>query len=189
MGWSFVCGDEPIQAVEIHATVYMRDQLQGHDVGARRTGVGRAGQPRQLSAVRRRQISAGQPDLILNQIEIVQQPLCRRRDAPIAGHRGGDQVIGLDENAFVVVQARNQMVAAASFRHLVQHREAGGMARQLVDAEQLGPQRRLVFAQRWPGQPASSQSAKKRTCHRSGLGLITMPTPDEHPKEQDGMAR
>jgi hypothetical protein len=141
----FIRGDEAVQAVGFDPAIHVGDQLQGHRIGPRIASVRAARQPRQLPAVGRRQVSSGEPDLIFDEIEVVQQPFCRRGDPSLARHGGGHQMVGLDQDLLVLVQPRNQLVSAALGRDLVSGRQLGGMPRQLIDAEELRPERLLVF--------------------------------------------
>ena len=97
----------------VHAPVDVRDQFQRDAVDARIARRGAVRQPRQLPAVRRRQVPPGRPDLLLDQIKIVQQPLRRRRIAALALGRLRHQLIRLDENALILVQPGNELVRSA----------------------------------------------------------------------------
>ena len=115
----FVRGDEAVQTVQIDAAIDVRDQFQRDGVGARVTGVRAAREPRKFAAVRARQVSARQPNLIFDQIEIVQQPFRRRRDAPVANDGGGHQVVRLDQDAFVFIQAGDELIGTSPVGKLV----------------------------------------------------------------------
>ena len=103
--------------------VNVRDQLQDDAVDAR---VGRrraVRQPRQFPAVRRRQVPPGHPDLLLDQIEIIQQPLGRRRIPALAFGRFRHELIRLDKNALVLIQSGNELVGPAPRRELMGRRK------------------------------------------------------------------
>ncbi len=50
------------------------------------------------------------PDLLLDQIEVIEQPFTRRGNVPTTGLGRGDQVIGSDQNSFIFIEAEQQMV-------------------------------------------------------------------------------
>ena len=91
-------------------TVNVRNQIQNDAVHA---WVGRrraAGQPGQLSAVRRRQVPPGHPDLLFDQVEIIQQPLGSRRVPTLTFGRFRYEPIRLDKNALVFIQPGKKIV-------------------------------------------------------------------------------
>ena len=73
-----VGGQERRRVVPVDAAVLVGDQVEGQVVDARETRRGAAGQSRQLPAVAAGQVPAGQGDLLLDEVEVVEQPgLCR----------------------------------------------------------------------------------------------------------------
>jgi hypothetical protein len=70
----------------VHAAVSMRDQLHRDGIGPRTIG-GEAGQ---LVEVGAGQEAAGGVDLLLDQVEVVEQSLRRRRDASAPPGRSGE---------------------------------------------------------------------------------------------------
>ena len=57
---------------------------------------------------------AGGADLLFDQIKIIQQPLGRRRDPPILLGGLGDQVVGVEENPFVLIEPGQKPIVAGA---------------------------------------------------------------------------
>jgi len=89
----------------------------------------------------------GHVNLLLDQIEIVEEPLGRGGDLPRLRLIDGDggPVEGA-ETLFVFVQPGEEPGGAAANDGLVPRRQGEGVSRQLFDAKQLGPQRGLAHA-------------------------------------------
>lgn len=94
---------------------------------------------------------ARHPNLFLDQIEIIEQPLRRRRDA--AG--------GFDAESFFIVrtqqflirgQARQEAVVASARAGLMAFRQKAGVALEQFDAEQLPSKRLFLCDQRRVGR-------------------------------------
>ena len=98
-----VGGNETVEARGVHVPVDVRNQLQGNAIDARAGRRRAVRQPRQLPAVRRRQVPSGHPDLLLDQVEIIQQPFGRRRVPPFAFGRFRHELIRSDKNAFILI--------------------------------------------------------------------------------------
>jgi hypothetical protein len=86
----------------------------------------------------------GKADLLLDQIEIVEQPLAGRRHAASGFDRFRQQPGCLDQYLFVVGQSRQQAIRAACVRIPMHASEKLAVLFHLVAAEQLRPQRRLA---------------------------------------------
>ena len=74
-GDGLVGSDEAVEADGVHSPIDVSNQVQSDAVGPRVSRRRAVPQPRQLPAVRLRQMPPGRPDLLLDQIKIVQQPL------------------------------------------------------------------------------------------------------------------
>ena len=94
-------------------------------------------------------------DLLLDQVKIIEQPLRRRGDPPALVYRQGGMVEGL-EDLLVMIQPRQEPVAAPPGRDLVLSSDRLRMPRQLFDAEQLRAQRRLTRTPRPTFRPRCS---------------------------------
>jgi hypothetical protein len=103
---------EAREAFVVDAAVAVGDRLEGEVVHARIAGGGPVGETRELAAVSPRQVAPRRADLLLDQVEVVEQPLRRGRDPPPFGDREGESVAGLREHALVVREPRQQAVGA-----------------------------------------------------------------------------
>ncbi len=136
--------------VAVDPTVLMGDQLQRDVVDPRKAGQGPAGQSRQLPAVPAGQMPPSQSDLLLDEIEVVEQPGLCRQD-PLSRRRGGgDRVVGGHQNALVLRQPGEQPVSARTTIDKVTACQRGGVVFQLIGAEEFGAQQLRVGV---AGQP------------------------------------
>jgi hypothetical protein len=87
----------------------------------------------------------GELNLLFDQVEVVEKPFGGGSDAP-AWIYGERRAIESPEALLVSIQSGQQAVGAVLRDELVIRRQGSGMARELFDAEQLGPQRRLARA-------------------------------------------
>jgi hypothetical protein len=95
-------------------------------------------------------------NLLFDQVEVIEQPFGGGSDAPAWIYGEGCAVEGA-EALLVFGQSSQQAGGSALSDDLVVRRQGPGMARQLLNAEQLGPQRRLARSRartRYPGLPA-----------------------------------
>jgi hypothetical protein len=132
--------DEVADAFGVHASVGVGDQLQRDVIHAGESRRRSIRQSRQLVAVGPREMQTRQTDLLLDQIEIVQEPFARRAAAPPFGLRASHQIVGVDQNPLVVRQTRQQPVRARLRVKPMPPRQGDGMPAQLLAAEQLGAQ-------------------------------------------------
>ena len=89
-------------------------------------------------------MAPGGPDLLLDEIEVIEQPFARGRDPAIRRNRGRDQIVGPQQDGLAVRQPRQEPVWPSFRIDFMPAREGPGMLLQLIDAEQLGSERRLV---------------------------------------------
>src|ERR1035438_4250394 len=87
----------------------------------------------------------GHLNLLLDQVEVVEKPFGGGSDAP-AWINGQARAIESPKDVLVLVQPGQQTVGTLPGDGLMMGRESFGMARQLFDAEQLGPQGRFARA-------------------------------------------
>ena len=85
----------------------------------------------------------GQLNLLFDQVEVIQQPFGGRCDAPAWIDSEG-RAIEVSQDVLVLAQPFQQTIGTLPRDYLVIACESFGMARELFDAEQLGPQRRLA---------------------------------------------
>ena len=122
--------------------VAMRHRFQRDVIDARQAGRLTARQARQLAAVARRQVPAGGADLLLDQVEIVEQPFTGRRDRALGLDRRGEQIEGAQQGLLVRRQPRQQEVGDAPAGQRMDPGQRLAVAAHLPAAEQLGAQRR-----------------------------------------------
>jgi hypothetical protein len=125
----------------------VRDELERDVVDARRARRGAVRQPGQLAIVAARQVPPGGPDLLLDQVVVVDEPFGRRGDAPAARHRIGDQGVCLAQRHLVRGEPGQEPIgdAAAGRTDLVPAREHPRVLLELAHAEELGAHR-LLFS-------------------------------------------
>ena len=155
-GDRLVGGDEVADVFRVYAPVHVGDQLQGDVINAGKPRRRSIQQTRQLAAVGPRQMQPRQADLLLDQIKVIQQPFASRGDAPALGLRAGHQIVGLNENLFVVRQPQQQPIRPVFRVDPMLSRQRDSMPAQLLAAEQLGAQGRLARSRaqtRLPGPP------------------------------------
>ena len=130
------------KTLRVDPAVAVRDRLEREVVDARKPGGGPVRQAGKLAAVPLGQVPLGRADLLLDQVEIVEQPFRGGRDAAVRRDRRGQQVADFDQDGFVLGQPRQQLVGAAR-RQPVRDREALAVLLHLIGAEQLRSQRRF----------------------------------------------
>ncbi|KFB71348.1 MAG: hypothetical protein AW09_003511 [Candidatus Accumulibacter phosphatis] len=145
-GDGLVGGDEATQAFGIHTPVAVRDDFQGNIIDTRTAGRRPARQAREFPAVALGQVPLGGADLLVDEVEIVEQPFRGRSDSAVLGDRCGQPPAHPDEGAFVGCQARQQQIRGVDLGKLVCRGENPAVLRHLIGAEQLRSQRRLAVA-------------------------------------------
>ena len=122
----------------IEAAVAVPDQLHGERVDARVAGLLPRGELGQLAVVAAREVLADVPDLGGDEVEVVEEPLRRRRDELAAVHVVGEGPVRLAQDADVVVEPREDAASGALRRvHRESGRERAGPLLEALDAEQL----------------------------------------------------
>src|SRR5690606_11472503 len=96
---------------------------------------------RQLAAVLSRQVLASDPNLFLDEVEVVEQPVGRGGDPSALSDGLGDELIGTKEGRFVFGQTRQQPVGTRSLVDFVRPGQRPRVLLQLVDAQQFGAKR------------------------------------------------
>ena len=117
----------------------MGDEGPGQAEDPRIAGQRPLRQLRQLAIETRGKIASDLADLVLDDVEIVDQPFGRRRDRIIVAGRGDDGAIGRQQDPAVVAQPRRQRPAGnRPRRDPLSGGEAFGMLLETLDAEELG---------------------------------------------------
>lgn len=86
----------------------------------------------------------GGPDLLFDQVEIVEQPLAGGRDAMFPFDGRADELVGFEENSFVRCETGQQPVRTRMGVNLMPVRETFGMDFELRRIKQLLAERKIV---------------------------------------------
>ena len=162
---ALVGAHEPPEGLRVEAAVGVRDERPGQAVDARIAREGALGELRELAVVARRQVVADLAELLVDDVEVVDEPLGGRRDRALFADRPGDHAVRLDEDAAVLRDARLDGMALP--RLSGDDLGTGERARVLLqplDAEELGENRLLEVGLR-PNPPADAT-------WRVGKGLV-----------------
>ena len=132
------------QALRVEAAVGVRDVGPGETEHSRVAGERPLGQLRQLAVVVRRKVVADLAQLLVDDREVVDQPLGRRRDRAFLSGRAGEHAVGLDQDATVVSDSGLHVASPARrIGDLLRGGERVGMLLEALDAEELGQDRLL----------------------------------------------
>ena len=100
------------------------------------------GEFRELGIVTGRQIVLDLPDLLFNDMEIVEQPLGGRGDRPAVAGGIGNDAVGLVQDFRILAEARQDRPAArGSLQDALRRGETVGVAFKALNAEKLRPNR------------------------------------------------
>ena len=151
-----VSRNETAERVRVHPSVAVGNGLEHEVIHPRQAGRRALGQGGQLPAIAFGQVTPGDADLFLDEVEVIEQPFSGGRDAVARCHCRRQQLAGFDYHALVGGQARQQPVRHASRCQAVRRRKAHPVLFHLLGTKQLRPQRRLLV-ERPPRQAASTQ--------------------------------
>ena len=133
-------GDELGHIIAVDPTVHVGNQLQRQIINTRKSSRVTSSQTWQLPAVAAREVSTRLANLLLDQIEIVEQPGFGRYD-PLARRRGcRDDIVGRKQNPCVVRQPRQQSVRARVRVDSIPTCQGDRVTLQLLNTEQLRTQ-------------------------------------------------
>ncbi len=152
-------GDEAAEVFRIHATIAMRDRLQGYVIHARKAGRRTRREAGQFTSIPLRQMPPRHPDLFLHQIEVIEQPLPRRSNPAIKRDILRQKPVNFKKDAFVFGQPRQKAIPGTPFLQTVRAGEGSSMLLHLIDAEQLRSKGKLITLV----CPRPVTSAKERT--------------------------
>ncbi len=156
-----VGSDKPGHAFRVDTAVAVRDRLERQVVDARQARGGPFRETRQFSAEALRQVPLGGPDLLVDQVTVVEQPLRGRDDAPAGGDRCGELAVYFGQHRLVGRETRQQAIARVFNTKPMRDREMPTVLFHLLGAEELRAQRR--FDLRVTGNPAGATGACART--------------------------
>ena len=131
--------DESDKAFGIHPSVTVRDGFERDVVDPRQPRRRSVREPWQLRAVSLGQMSARCADLLLDEVEVVEQPLARRRNRGARLDRCRQQIAGFEQDGLVLRQAREQQIAPAFRSQCMRRRERPAVMLHLIGAEELRP--------------------------------------------------
>ena len=135
-----VCTHESAQRLDVEAAVGVRDERPGDSQHARVPREVALGQLRQLPVEAGRQVIADLADLLVDDVEIVDQPFGSRRDDPLLANRLREGAIRLQQGARVVPDPRRERTPVPRILGDALGRgQALGVLLEPLDAEQLGP--------------------------------------------------
>ncbi len=138
--------DETPETLGIDPAISVGDRLQGDVINPRKAGGRASREQRQFAAVALGKMALGRADLLLDQVEIIVQPLACRCQQLIRRYCLGQYAADIEQLSFVLIQAGQKLIRAAAGRQLVRGRQNPAVQFHLVRAEQLRSQRKL-FAQ------------------------------------------
>ncbi len=137
------------ERVPIDAPMRVRDELQRQLVDPRRARHAPVREARQLAAVGPRQVPARDPDLLVDDVVVVDEPLGRGRELPTSHQRRREQRVRRPKHEVVGAQPGQQPIGCRPRPRdeLVPQRHRARMPLELRDAEELGLERSFVGRQ------------------------------------------
>ena len=170
---ALVGAHEAAERLRVEAAVGVRDERPGQAEDARIALEGPFRELGQLAIEAAREIVADLADLLLDDVEVVDQPLGGRRDGAFLADRRADGAIRGEQHPAVVAQPlRQRPTGAGPRRHALGSREALGMLLEALDAEELGADR--LFGVPRDGRRPSPPSAAGSTASRVAPNVCQM---------------
>ena len=146
---ALVGAHEPSQDLGIEPAVGVRHERPRQSEDARIAGKVPIGQLRQLAVEPGGEMVADVPQLLVDDVEVVDQPLRGRRDRPFLADLLGEHAVRLEQHPSVVAHARRQGVALTRVGgDVLGGRQALGVLLEAFDAEQLRPDGLLCLRRR-----------------------------------------
>ncbi len=140
-----VGADEPPQCLRVEAAVGVRDERERDGVDARVVGEFPRGELGQFVVKTLGQVFADFAQLLLDDVEVIDQPLGGGRDGAPLAHRLGERAVGVDEHAPVLLQPRQEPPPAPPAGvDAVLGRQRRRVLLQALDAVQLVANRLLI---------------------------------------------
>ena len=161
---ALVGAHEAAEGVAIEVAVGVRDERPGQPEDARVSGERPVRELRQQAVEAGRQIVADLANLLVDEVEVVDQPLRGGRDRALFAHRCADRAVRGEQHAAVVAQpSREGTPSRAPTGHALRRRQALGMLLETLDAEELGADRRFAVPLRTRRQ--GPQGSPRRPLH------------------------
>ena len=168
----------------------MRDRLERDVEDPREPGGGSLREARELPAVVFRQVPLRGADLLLDQVEIVEQPFAGGRHAAVGRDRLGQLVEHPVQYFLVGGQPRQQLVRRAPAREDVRASEIPTVLLHLVGTEELRPQRRFrergldLEATRSQRCRQASDTIEEAATRQLQLGMLRAPDGVQRPSRR-----
>jgi hypothetical protein len=105
--------DEALERLGVKAAVGVADDFEREGVDARVTFEGPGREFREFVVVAARQVFADLAELLLDDVEVVEEPLGGGRDRAVLADGVGQRAVGLDQHAAVLLGARQQLPTPA----------------------------------------------------------------------------
>ena len=132
-----VGGDETAETFCVHPAVAVRNDFQRDVIHPRQSSRRAVHQSRQFPAVALGEVAPGSADLLLDQIEVVEQPFAGRRDLLVGFHRCREPAADADQDRFIRRQTRQDLIVRAFLRQRVHGSEPLAPLLHLVGIEQF----------------------------------------------------
>ena len=132
------------KAVDVDPAIAVGNGIQRNVVHTWQASGRSAAQARELAAVSTRQMPSRDRDLLLDQVDIVEQPIACRGDPPLRMRRCGQQRAGLIQRALIVGQALQQPFGLTLLAVLMAASQTAPVFFQLFRTEQGRTQRIVV---------------------------------------------
>lgn len=135
---TLVRAHEHAERLRVEAAVGVRHERPGQSEHARIPGERPIRQLGQLAIIAAWEILSDFPNLVLDDVEVVDQPLGRRSDRAVLADGGGDGAVRAEQHPPVVAKARRQCSAPGGpGRHALRGGETLGVLLEALDAEEL----------------------------------------------------
>ncbi len=162
---ALVGADELLQRLQLEPAVAVRDVGPGQPVDPRVSREVALGDLGQQAVIALREVVANVPDLFVDDVEVVEQPLRGRRDRLSLPHRLGDVPVSSQENPRVVIDPGEEI---QSFRGLLSRAlgrgQALGVLLQPLHTEDLGTDRLLHVRRRHADVGGAHSQLSFRLC-------------------------
>jgi hypothetical protein len=149
-GHRLVGRDDTVEGLRIDPRVTMRNRFKRDVVNSGQIRGGSAQQPGEFPAVALGEVPPRGPDLLFDEIEVVEQPLTGGLDSLPGLDRRTQQLEGLRQDRLILAQPSQKQIGPVSWTGLMRGREGTPVALHLIAAEQRRSDRRL--GARWGGK-------------------------------------
>ena len=188
-GDALVGRHEASERLRIDPPVAVRDALQRDVVDPGPARRGPLCKAREFAAVAFGKVALGGPDLLFDEVEIVEQPIASRCDPALLGGRAGQQGTHLDQHTLVRGQSWQELVGSTARRQAVRGGKCLAVQFHLLGAEQLRPQRRFLKRRRWSRDPCLKARFHPSQLLAKPCAVLQIWTPLKEPEFQARASR